>query len=233
LKNIKSKLPFVFVNMAMTADGKIATANRTVHSFGSKRDLNHLYELRATADAILCGARTVEISNATLGNGGENFRKQRLKNGLAEFPIRIIVSGSGSIDPRAQIFQKKFSPIIVLTTKRVSSKKLEQLQRLADEVKIFGETEVDFRAALVWLKNTLGVKKLLSEGGGELNDALFRADLIDEIQVTICPKIFGGHAAPTISDGKGFAKLALTRSFKLKAIRQQTAELFTTFSRKS
>jgi hypothetical protein len=38
----KSKVPFVLVNMAMTADGKIATANRAVHSFSSKRDLEHL-----------------------------------------------------------------------------------------------------------------------------------------------------------------------------------------------
>jgi riboflavin biosynthesis pyrimidine reductase len=69
-----SKVPFVFINMAMTADGKIATANRAVHSFGSPRDLRHLYELRATADAVMCGARTVEISGSILGSGGEKFR---------------------------------------------------------------------------------------------------------------------------------------------------------------
>ena len=102
------ELPFVFVNMAMTADGKIATDNRVVHSFGSAQDLAQLYELRATADAILCGARTVEISNATLGNGGEKFRKRRLQNGLAEFPIRVIARGGGTIDPAARIFQKRF-----------------------------------------------------------------------------------------------------------------------------
>src|SRR6516162_7736068 len=104
------KRPFVFINMAISADGKIATANRAVHSFGSQRDLQHLYELRATADAVMCGARTVEISNATLGNGGEKFRRQRIKKGLAEFPLRVIVSGSGSIDPAAKIFQRHFSP---------------------------------------------------------------------------------------------------------------------------
>ena len=77
--NIKnSKLPFVFVNMAMTADGKIATANRAVHSFGSARDLAHLYELRATADAVMCGARTVEVAETTLGPGAAKFRRQRL-----------------------------------------------------------------------------------------------------------------------------------------------------------
>ena len=225
------KLPFVFMNMAMTADGKIATANRAVHSFGSKEDLRHLYELRATADAIICGARTVEISESIMGNGGEKFRQRRLKNGLAEFPLRVIVSGSGSIDPAARIFQKQFSPIIILTTKRASEKKLKLLRSLADEVKVFGETEIDFAAALRWLRTEKNVKRLLCEGGGELNDALFRASLVDEIQLTICPEIFGGRTAPTIADGAGFSKLLLAEKFQLQSARKFKGELFTVFSR--
>jgi riboflavin-specific deaminase-like protein len=174
----------------------------------------------------------VEISEATLGNGGGKFGKLRVKNGLAEFALRVIVSGSGSIDPSANIFEKRFSPIIVLTTMRASKQNLAELGRRADEVTICGESEVDFRRALVWLTREFGVKRLLCEGGGELNDALFRADLVDEIHLTICPKIFGGSTAPTISDGKGFNKLALTRKFKLSSARQEKSELFTTFSRK-
>ncbi len=218
--------------MAMTADGKIATANRAVHSFGSKRDLADLYELRATADAVMCGARTVEISNATLGNGGEKFRKLRLKNGLAEFPLRVIVSGSGTIDPAAKIFQKRFSPIIILTTQRASVKKLAQLHQLADEIKICGQTEINFRTALRWLRKQFGVKRLLCEGGGELNDALFRAGLVDEINLTICPKIFGGCSAPTISDGFGAARLADAEDFQIRSISGFEGELFTVFSKR-
>ena len=224
------KLPFVFVNMAMTADGKIATANRAVHSFGSQRDLAHLYELRATADAVMCGARTVEISQTILGNGGEKFRKLRLKNGLAEFPLRVIVSGSGSIDPAAKIFQKRFSPIIILTTKRASTKKLAQLRKLADEVKICGEREINFHIALRWLRTQWNVKRLLCEGGGELNDALFRAGLVDEINLTICPKIFGGRTAPTVAEGQGFSTLAAAGKFELTSIKRKNGELFTVFS---
>jgi len=230
-KGRTQKLPFVFMNMAVTADGKIATANRAVHSFGSARDLEHLYELRATADAILCGARTVEISETTLGNGGEKFRKLRIRSGLAEYPLRVLVSGSGSIDPSAKIFKKRFSPIIILTTERVSKQNLAKLRQWADEVKICGESEVDFGEALDWLKNDFGVKRLLCEGGGELNDALFRANLVDEIHLTICPKIFGGRNAPTISDGKGLKPLALAKRFKLSSVRPKKSELFTTFSR--
>lgn len=229
-KTHNSKLPFVFLNAAISADGKIATANRAVHSFGSARDLRHLYELRATADAVMCGARTVEISEATLGNGGEKFRRQRLANHLAEYPVRVIVSGSGSIDPAAKIFQKRFSPIIVLTTRRASQKKLIQLRDRVDTIRVFGNAEVDFAAALRWLREKWNVKRLLCEGGGEVNDALFRANLVDEIHVTVCPKIFGGRLAPTLADGVGFGSLAEAGKFKLTSVQRKKAELFTIFS---
>ena len=217
--------------MAMTADGKIATANRAVHSFGSKKDLEHLYELRATADAVMCGARTVEVSQTILGNGGEKHRKRRLKNELAKSPLRVIVSGGGSINPAAAIFQKRFSPIIILTTERTSAKKLAQLGKLADEMKICGKTEIDFPAALRWLRTKWNVKRLLCEGGGELNDALFRAGLVDKIHLTICPKIFGGRSAPTISEGFGVSRLTYAKGFQIQFIRPFGGELFTVFSR--
>jgi riboflavin-specific deaminase-like protein len=223
------KRPFVFINMAMSADGKIATANRVVHSFGSPRDLQHLYELRATADAVMCGARTVEISQATLGNGGEQFRRRRLKNKLGEYLLRILVSGSGSVDPAAKIFQKRFSPIIILTTGRAPEKKLAQLRPLADEIRICGETEIDLRATLGWLREKWNVRRLLCEGGGELNEALFRAGLVDEIHLTICPKIFGGRQAPTVADGRGFSRLAEAAQFKIAAKKPIKGELFTTY----
>ncbi len=215
----------------MTADGKIATANRAVHSFGSARDLAHLYELRATADAVMCGARTVETAGTTLGPGAEKFRRQRLKLGLAEYNLRVIVSGSGSLNPVAAIFKKHFSPVLILTTARISNINLKKLEAVADAVKICGEHEINFRAALSWLRKRWQVKRLLCEGGGALNDALFRADLVDEIHLTICPQIFGGRAAPTIADGNGFAPLAAARKFELTSAKREKAELFTVFSR--
>jgi riboflavin-specific deaminase-like protein len=226
-----SKLPFVLVNMAMTADGKIATANRRVHSFSSKLDLEHLYELRATADAVMCGARTVEMSRTILGTGGEQFRKLRLKRGLAEYNLRVIVSGSGSINPRAAIFKKHFSPVIILTTARVSKNKLRQLRHIADEVKVCGEREINFPAALRWLREKWNVTRLLCEGGGELNDALFRAGLVDELHLTICPKIFGGTEAPTIADGTGSGQLAGAAPLHIKTFKRVGNEIFTVLRR--
>src|SRR5262245_23741899 len=95
-------LPFVLVNLAMTADGKIATANRKISTFGSRRDHKHLLELRGTADAVMAGARTVDSNPVNMGPGSAKYRRARLKRGLAEYNLRVIVSGSGTIDPNAE-----------------------------------------------------------------------------------------------------------------------------------
>lgn len=219
-------LPFVFINMAMTADGKIATANRAVSSFGSKRDLEHLYELRAAADAVMAGARTLDLNKVLLGTGGERFKRMRMRNGLSEYNLRVIVSGSGSIAPSAAIFQKRFSPILLLTTEHASKSKLNQLRALADDVLVCGETEIDFTRALRWLREQWNVKKLLCEGGGELNSALFQAGLVDELHVTICPKIFGSRRAPTIADGDGLQRLADAARLELKSLQRIGDECF-------
>jgi 2,5-diamino-6-(ribosylamino)-4(3H)-pyrimidinone 5'-phosphate reductase len=218
--------PFIFINMAMTADGKIATADRVVSSFGSKRDQEHLYELRATADAVMAGARTIDSNKIKLGPGGERFRQLRLRNKLAEFNLRVVVSGSGTIDPRAAIFQHRFSPIIVLTSERASKTRLKLLRSLSDDVYVAGEEQVDFRLALRHLRTKWQVKRLLCEGGGELNNALFEAALVDELHLTICPRVFGGSAAPTIAEGRGARQLQDAAKLELESSSRVGDELF-------
>ena len=217
--------------MAMTADGKIAAANRAASTFGSPRDHEHLLELRATADAVMAGARTVDSAKVNLGPGPAKFRRQRIKRGLAEYNLRVIVSRSGTVNPEAEIFRHKFSPILILTTRRATAIKLTKLRALADEVKICGVKEINFRQALRWLRDVWNVQRLLCEGGGELNDALFRAGLVDEVNLTICPKIFGGRTAPTIADGVGFQKLANAAQFKIKSMKRIGEELFLIWER--
>lgn len=209
--------PFVFLNAAITADGKLAPASRHFIPFGGRRDQEHLLELRATADAVMSGARTVDLSAVKLGVGGAKYRRQRLRRGLAEHHLRVIVSGSGSVDPQAEIFKHRFSPIIILTTGKAGARKLAQLRSLADDVLVCGERELDFRRALRWLRERWNVKRLLCEGGGEINGALFTAGLVDELHVTLCPLIFGGRQAPTLADGAGFARLADASRLRLKS----------------
>jgi len=218
--------PFVFLNAAMTADGKLAPASRNFEAFGGPRDWQHLHELRATADAVMCGARTVDLDAVTLGPGPAKYRRLRLRRGLAEFNLRIIVSGSGTINPGAKIFQHRFSPIIILTTQRVTRSRLARLALLADEVKICGKTELDFAGALRWLREKWNVRRLLCEGGGEVNGALFQAGLVDEIHTTLCPLLLGGRHAPTLADGEGVAKLKNATQLRLVSARKTDAGMF-------
>ncbi len=221
--------PFVLISMAMSADGKIATANHRVGTFGSPHDLAHLHALRATADAVICGAHTA-VSGVALTSADEPWRRLRLRRGLTQFPLRIVVSGAGSLSPATAVFRKQPSPILVLTTARASTRKLKALRGVADEVAVFGETELDVPAALRWLRERWNVRRLLCEGGGDLNDALFRAGMVDELHLTICPFVFGGRAAPTIAEGQGQARLEDAFRLRLKSRRQVGDELFLVFS---
>ena len=252
---LRAQRPYVVVNMSMTADGKIATTNRAVSSFGSKQDHDHLLALRATADAVMSGARTVDLNKVNLSPGGTKYRKLRLKRGLAEGNLRIIVSGSGSIDPQAHIFRNVAAsrqsaanqtkrraalsrdaathqgPIIILTTARAGKSRLTKLRTVADEVKVFGKTELNLHAALRWLHKRWNVRRLICEGGGELNDAMFRADLVDELYLTLCPRIIGGREAPTIAEGAGHKTLSAAKNLQLCATRKVGNELFLTYAR--
>jgi riboflavin biosynthesis pyrimidine reductase len=102
---------------------------------------------------------------------------------------------------------------------------------VANEVKVFGKKRLDLRAATRWLHQKWNVRRLICEGGGELNDAMFRAGLVDELYLTLCPRIIGGSKAPTIADGLGFPKLAKAEQLKLKTLKQSRNELFLTYTR--
>jgi len=210
--------PFLLVNMAMSADGKIASADRRLTTFGSPRDEEHLYELRSGVDAILCGARTIEQSRSTLGNGPEVHTRRRLRTGRMKFPVRVIVTGSGSIDPDAELWQRAYGPIVIATTSRAQPARLRRLRAQAAMVYQANGPELDWPAFLLWLRHTFATRRVLSEGGGELNDALFRAGVIDELHLTWCPLLLGGRTAPTIADGHGVDSLSKASAWRLKKI---------------
>lgn len=218
--------PFVFINVATTADGKLAPANRHFVPFSGQRDRELLLELRTKADAVMSGARTVDLNPVNLGPGGPKYRALRRRRGLTEYNLRIVVSGSATLNPRAEIFRHRFSPIIVLCSGRASERRLRTLRAVADEVAVFGEKEVDFRAALYWLRKKWNVTRLLCEGGGEVNEALFRYGLVDEIYLTLCPLVFGGRDAPTMADGVGVSSLEQATPLRLKSLKRVGQELY-------
>ena len=60
---------------------------------------------------------------------------------------------------------------------------------------------------------------------------LFQAGLVDELHLTVCPKVFGGRTAPTIADGSGALQLAAAAQFKLKSARRVADEMYLVYEK--
>ena len=188
--------------MAVSLDGKISTRDGAGPRFASKADGIRLREIRSHADAILVGAGTIIADDPTFTERGK-YKELRLQRGLAPNPIKAVVSGSGSVPETARMFQPNGAPALVFTTERIPPNQLAPLQQVA-KVHCVGETTVNFHRVVEILGEVYQVKRLLIEGGGQVNFDLFRAGLIDEVYLTLCPKIIGGRDVPTSVEGDGF-----------------------------
>jgi riboflavin-specific deaminase-like protein len=214
-----SPRPFVTANFAITADGRISTRNFTPSDFSSKRDKRRLVKIRAACDAVLVGARTLAADTMTMGIPGVRGKNP---------PLRVIVSNSGRIDPAHRIFRSAGARIVIFTTDRMPEPKRKRLSRVADIFPFSGVT-VDLAHALEILHVGYGVKRLVCEGGGTLLRSFAAAGLLDELHLTICPRIFGGSGAPTLT---GVPGNFLPKSTQLRLVEMRRAgdECFTRWS---
>ena len=223
-----SQRPYLLANMAMSADGKTAAPRSLFSHFGSKADQSNLYKLRATVDGILCGAATIAKDNASLLPAKHNRRE----NPQAKPFYRIAVTGTGSLPLTSTLFKTTTPPILILTTNSAPRKTRERYQAIAAGIHITKGKQIHWRQALAWLHEKWRIRRLLLEGGGTLNQSLFRLDLVDEINLTICPFIVGGNQAPTIADGKAFPTLNDSTQWQWTKRRQHNGDLYLTLIRK-
>jgi 2,5-diamino-6-(ribosylamino)-4(3H)-pyrimidinone 5'-phosphate reductase len=202
--------PFVSMNMAMTADGKITSALREEPGFTSPRDRKTMDRLRAEADAVLVGAGTLRADDPRLEVRDPEMKAHRRALGKPDGLIHILVTSSAKLDPGSNFFSEgSRAERIVATVEDAPADRLARLNTVA-EVWTAGVGRVDLRELLGRLK-ARGIERLLVEGGGELNWGFVRDDLLDELYVTIAPSILGGRDAPTLCEGDGFTMAARRR----------------------
>ena len=220
------KRPFVIATFAMTADGKVTTKNFGPVDFTSREDKLHLFRQRALADAVLLGHTSLERDNVRLGVPAE-LQELRIKRGQSRCPLRVIVSNKGKIDARLKIFQSGISPIIIFSTKRMPPKNQAALHKTAT-LHLTNTTEVDLAAMLKTLRNQYNVRTLACEGGPTLFRSLLEQGLVDQLNLTIAPYMFGGGEAPTLT---GLSKEFLPASVHCSLIEMRTVgdECFLTY----
>jgi riboflavin-specific deaminase-like protein len=200
--------PFVTANFAITWDGKISTRNHTPSDFSTKRDKHRLLEIRSKVDAVLASAKTIAADRMTMGLPDETLRQERLAAGLAEYPTRVLLTNSGVIAADLPVFAKRFSPIHVFSTEQMPPHVRSALDGKAT-LHITPGPVVDLAEMMRVLRQEHGIRRLVCEGGGQVLRSLLVAELIDELHLTLCPRVFGGMGAPTIS---GLAGEFLSRS---------------------
>jgi riboflavin-specific deaminase-like protein len=193
-----SRRPFVAATFAMTIDGKITTRNFSPVDFTSREDKLHLFRQRAMADAVLVGHSTLKQDNVRLGLPQAALREARVKRGQTSYPIRVIVSNEGKIDNRLNIFQSEISPVIIFSTKQMPAKYQQALREKAT-LHLTRAQHVDLRDMLRTLRDKYKIRTIACEGGPTLFRALLERGLIDQLNLTIAPYLFGGAKAPTLT----------------------------------
>jgi Pyrimidine reductase, riboflavin biosynthesis len=194
---MKHKRPFVVATFAMTVDGKVTTKNLSPVDFTSREDKLHLFRQRALADAVLLGHTSLKRDNVRLGLPTD-LQETRVKRRQSRCPLRVIVSSEGKIDHRLNIFQSDVSPIIIFSTKRMPRKYQLALEKKAT-LHLSDTGHVDLAGMLQTLRNKYKVRTIACEGGPTLFRSLLEQDLIDQLNLTIAPYMFGGAKAPTLT----------------------------------
>ena len=217
--------PFVYVNMAMTADGKITSAAREYPRFTSEHDRRNMDRLRAEADALVMGAGTVRADDPVWHVRSPDMQAHRRALGKQAGLLRVLVTASGRVDPGSRFFDAEEGDAgrVVATVEEAPEALLAPLAGRA-EVWRLGRGAVDV-VALVQRLGERGVRRLLVEGGAELNWVFLREDLLDELHVTVAPALLGGRAAPSPIAGEGFPMAGLRR-LRLEEVRREGDELF-------
>ena len=183
----------------MSADGKISSIEHKQVRISGNADMARVDALRAKSDAIMVGVGTVLADNPGLRVKSAGRRAARMKMGWPENPIRLVADSLARTPPTAKIL----GPECIIAVSRLAPP--ERLERLMPDCEIIqcGEGRVDL-AELMTLLYKRGVKRLMVEGGANLNWSMIKLGLVDELFVYIGGLLIGGKDAPTLIDGLGF-----------------------------
>jgi riboflavin-specific deaminase-like protein len=202
-----SARPRILVNFAVSLDGKINPAPGHRHGAfvmsRGKEDWRRMLALRAEGDAILIGASNLRADDPPLSLTREERELRRAAG--HPLPARVVVTARGEgIRPEARMFDpERGGTSYVVHAAAMPAEVRAALAPVARLVEI-GETAVPVDGLLRFMAGEIGARTVVAEGGGVLVEQLFAARAVDELYLTIVPRILGGARAPTLAAGPGF-----------------------------
>ena len=216
--------PMVAINMVSTADGKAVVGGR-VTGIGTRFDRALMDRIRGWFEMVLSGAGTLRADgfNPAVVPAVSARRVQR---GLLPQPIAAVVTSTGEIPLDGRFWTQPGLNRLIFTCERGVLEHQDRFGALSSRARVVvvGADDVDLAALARFAQTELGVQRLLVEGGPTLNQGLFSLDLVDELFLTLAPRIVGGHAA-AIVESRSEPELDF-RKLKLLSYSHRDSELY-------
>lgn len=206
-----TKLPWVVLKWAMTADGKIASRSGDARWISGEASRKYAHALRRRVDAVIVGTGTYRLDDPHLLPRPERGR----------FPLRVILDRKGRLPLQQQIFASGEGPRLYVTGKGTSATRCRKIEHLGIEVLHLPEKSglLNMRSLLSHLGQR-DVSQVLVEGGQALHGSLIDARLAQEAVVFMAPKILGGETAPGPVGGRGFGTVRQSWPFRETRVRK-------------
>ncbi|MBQ0890131.1 dihydrofolate reductase family protein [Streptomyces sp. RM72] len=209
-------LPHVLLSAAVSLDGYLDDTGPERLLLSSPADFDRVDEVRASADAILVGAGTIRADNPRLLVNSAERRAARVADGRAEYPLKVTVSGSGELDPAARFWHTGGEKVLLTTDD--GARRARALGIGADVVSL--GPDLDWHAALEYLHDRRGVRRLMVEGGGTVHTQLLQQGLADELHLVLAPLFVGDPAAPRLFGPGAYqgGRLALVETRRIEDV---------------
>ena len=215
--------PYTVTNTVQTVDGKTALGGRA-QGIGSAYDRLLLRRIRAAAEALMIGAGTLRAEEIEFRFPPELLASRRRRGLPRELVVVLITAGGSTLPLRRRLFALPTPdavPVILTTARAAESLRPTLPERV--RVLVGGDEAVDLPRAFSLLRRDFGARRLVVEGGPQLNGALLAQGLVDEVFLTLAPKIIGGPSPGMVA---GVTPPGGPRALELKAAFAYGSELF-------
>jgi riboflavin-specific deaminase-like protein len=208
--------PYLGINMVSSLDGK-ATLDWRTKGLSSDADRQLFHHLRTQADAVMVGAGTAREERYGRMTKNDELRQKRMNEGHVADALAVVVSGRLDLPADLPLLNEPEQRVVIATASD------EEIPGVTGDIE-YARTGDDLPRLLAYLHEEHGVRSVLCEGGPTLNSYLFAAGLVDELFLTLNPKILGGASALTIVAGRELVEPAEPR---LVSVAENEGELYT------
>jgi riboflavin-specific deaminase-like protein len=208
--------PYLGLNMVSSLDGK-ATLDWRTKGLSTEVDRRLFHHLRTQADAVMVGAGTAREERYGRMTKNDDLRQKRINEGLVPDALAVVVSGRLDLPADLPLLNEPEQPVVIATGSDA------ELRGVTGPVE-YARTGDDMPRLLAYLHEEHGVRSILCEGGPTLNSFLFAAGVVDELFLTLNPKVLSGASALTIVAGRELVEPAEP---SLISVAEHEGELYT------